>query len=154
MDPLSKSADYDPQSASLGAAYVSAYNDYARRTLGVPADKKYTVFAQTFRSWSWKHGDGFGLPTTTNVMPDLAAAMKYNPNLVVQLEAGYFDLATPFYEGVYEFQHLPLPPRQQANLEMKFYSSGHMIYANEPSLRTLHDNVASLVRRTAGAKAK
>ncbi|HEX8106574.1 MAG TPA: hypothetical protein VF516_02550, partial [Kofleriaceae bacterium] len=154
MDPLSKSADYDPQSASIGAAYVSAYNDYARRTLGVPADKRYTVFAQTYKSWSWKHGDGFGLPTTTNVMPDLAAAMKYNPNLVVQLEAGYFDLATPFYEGVYEFQHLPLPPRQQANLEMKFYPSGHMIYANEPSLRALHDNVASLVRRTAGAKSK
>ena len=154
MDPLSKYADYDPQSASIGAAYVSAYNDYARRTLGVPVEKKYTVFAQTFRSWSWKHGDGGGLPTTTNVMPDLAAAMKYNPNLVVQLEAGYFDLATPFYEGVFEFQHLPLPPRQQQNLEVKFYQSGHMVYANEASLRALHDNVASLVRRTAVPRAK
>jgi hypothetical protein len=29
-----------------------------------------------------------------------------------------------------------------------------MIYANEPSLRALHDNVASLVRRTATARAK
>jgi carboxypeptidase C (cathepsin A) len=154
MDPLSKDADYDPQSASIGAAYVSAFNDYARKTLGVPADKPFKVFAQVFKHWSWKHGDGFGLPTTTNVMPDLAAAMKYNPNLVVQLEAGYFDLATPFYEGVFELQHLPLPPKQQANIEMKFYPSGHMIYANEPSLRALHDNVASLVRRTATAKAK
>ncbi|HEX3481832.1 MAG TPA: hypothetical protein VHT91_42760 [Kofleriaceae bacterium] len=154
MDPLSKDADYDPQSASIGAAYVSAYNDYARKTLGVPADRSYKVFAQVFRHWSWKHGDGFGLPTTTNVMPDLAAAMKYNPNLVVQLEAGYFDLATPFYEGVFELQHLPLPPKQQANIEMKFYPSGHMIYANEASLRALHDNVASLVRRTAVARPK
>jgi carboxypeptidase C (cathepsin A) len=154
MDPLSKDAGYDPQSAAIGAAYVSAYNDYARKTLGVPADKSYKVFAQTFKFWNWKHGDGFGLPTTTNVIPDLAAAMKYNPNLVVQLEAGYFDLATPFYEGVFELQHLPLPPKQQANVEMKFYPSGHMIYANEPSLRALHDNVASLVRRTATARAK
>ena len=154
MDPLSKDADYDPQSASIGAAYVSAFNDYARKALGVPADRTYKVFAPVFKSWSWKHGDGFGLPTTTNVMPDLAVAMKYNPNLVVQLEAGYFDLATPFYEGVYEFQHLAIPPRQQSNLEMKFYASGHMIYANEPSLRALHDNVAALVRRTQGVKAK
>jgi carboxypeptidase C (cathepsin A) len=156
MDPLSKDADYDPQSASIGAAYVSAYNDYARKTLGVPLDRTYKVFAQVFKFWSWKHdgGGGGALPTTTNVMPDLAVAMKYNPNLVVQLEAGYFDLATPFYEGVYEFQHLSVPPRQQNNLEMKFYQSGHMIYANEPSLRALHDNVAALVRRTQGVKAK
>ena len=157
MDPLSKDADYDPQSAAIGSAYVSAYNDYARRTLGVPADKVYKPFAQVFKHWSWKHegvnGQG-ALPTTTNVMPDLAAAMKFNPNLVVQLEAGYFDLATPFFQGVFEFQHLPLPPKQQANLEMKFYQSGHMIYANEPSLRALHDNVAALVRRTSGPKAK
>ena len=154
MDPLSKDADYDPQSASIGAAYVSAYNDYARKQLGVPIDRTYKVFAQVFKFWSWKHGDGFGLPTTTNVMPDLAVAMKYNPNLVVQLEAGYFDLATPFYQGVYEFQHLSLPTKLQGNLEMKFYQSGHMIYANEPSLRALHDNVAAFVKRTYSVKAK
>jgi hypothetical protein len=29
-----------------------------------------------------------------------------------------------------------------------------MIYANEPSLRALHDNVASLVRRTSTGKTK
>jgi carboxypeptidase C (cathepsin A) len=157
MDPLSKDADYDPQSAAIGSAYVSAYNDYARRALGVPADKVYRPRAQVFKHWSWKHegpNGAFALPTTTNVMPDLAAAMKFNPNLVVQLEAGYFDLATPFFQGVYEFQHLPLPPKQQANLEVKFYQSGHMIYANEPSLRALHDNVAALVRRTSGPRAK
>ena len=136
---------------------MSAYNDYARKQLGVAADKVYKPFAQVFKFWSWKHerpGGSFALPTTTNVMPDLAAAMKYNPNLAVQLEAGYFDLATPFFEGVFEFQHLPLPAKLQGNLEMKFYQSGHMIYANEPSLRTLHDNVAAFVKRTYGVKAK
>jgi carboxypeptidase C (cathepsin A) len=157
MDPLSKDADYDPQSAAIGSAYVSAYNDYARRTLGVGPDKVYKPFYQVFKFWSWKHDGplgGFGLPTTTNVMPDLAAAMKYNPHLAVQLEAGYFDLATPFYQGVYEFQHLALPAKLQGNLEMKFYQSGHMIYANEPSLRALHDNVAALVKRTSSARPK
>jgi carboxypeptidase C (cathepsin A) len=157
MDPLSKDADYDPQSAAISSAYVSAYNDYARKQLGVAADKVYKPRHQVFKFWSWKHDGplgGFGLPTTTNVMPDLAAAMKYNPNLAVQLEAGYFDLATPFFQGVYEFQHLPLPAKVQGNLEMKFYQSGHMIYANESSLRALHDNVASFVKRTYSVKTK
>jgi carboxypeptidase C (cathepsin A) len=156
MDPLSKEADYDPQSAAISSAYVSAYNDYARKQLGIATDKVYKPWYRVFKFWSWKHEGplgSFGLPTTTNVMPDLAAAMKYNPNLAVQLEAGYYDLATPFFQGVYELQHLPLPAKLQGNIEMKFYPSGHMIYANEPSLRALHDNVAAFVKRTYNVKA-
>ena len=74
-----------------------------------------------------------------NVMPDLAWAMKYNPNLKVQLNAGYFDLSTPFYEGIYEMRHLPMPTKLQANIEYKFYQSGHMVYAHEAALKQLHD---------------
>jgi carboxypeptidase C (cathepsin A) len=48
-------------------------------------------------------------------------------------------------------QHLPIPARLLHNLEMKFYPSGHMIYASEPSLRALHDNIAALVKRTSTA---
>ena len=49
--------------------------------------------------------------------PDLAWAMKYNPNLKVQLNAGNFDLSTPFYEGIYEMRHLPMPTKLQANCD-------------------------------------
>jgi carboxypeptidase C (cathepsin A) len=84
----------------------------------------------------------------TNVMPDLANAMKINPNLKIQLNAGYFDLATPFYQGVYEMHHLPIPASLQANIEYKFYDSGHMVYAKDSSLKLLHENVAGFIRRT------
>ena len=33
MDPLGKEADYDPQSAAISSAYVSAFNDYVRKDL-------------------------------------------------------------------------------------------------------------------------
>jgi carboxypeptidase C (cathepsin A) len=85
-------------------------------------------------------------------MPDLANAMKINPNLKVQLNAGYFDLATPFYQGVYEMHHLPMPGSLQANIEYKFYESGHMVYAKDTSLKMLHDNVAGFIRRTSNVK--
>src|SRR5262249_25282264 len=84
LDPLSKAADYDPQSAAIGSAYVSAYNDYARRTLKFGGEHPYKPFAEVFGSWSWKHqapGVEAALEQSTNVMPDLSAAMKYNPNL-------------------------------------------------------------------------
>ena len=85
-------------------------------------------------------------------MPDLANAMKFNPHLKVMLNGGYFDLATPFFEGIYEMKHLPIPTKLQANIEYHYYQSGHMVYAHEESLKQLHDNVTAFIRRTDNVK--
>jgi len=149
FDPLSKEADYDPQSAAISSAYTSAFNDYVRRDLKYGENKEYKPEINVFKWWSFAHqppGVPFPLPITPNVMLDLATAMKYNPQLKVLLNAGYFDLATPFYEGVYEMQHLPIPLSLQKNIEYKFYESGHMVYAHEASLKAIHDNVAVFIR--------
>jgi carboxypeptidase C (cathepsin A) len=153
IDPLSQRADYDPQSAALGSAYVSAFNDYVRRELHYGDGKIFKPRVQIFRSWNFQHQlPGEEHPASSrqgsNVMPDLANAMKLNPNLKVQLNAGYFDLATPFYQGVYEMHHLPIPANLQGNIEYKFYESGHMVYAKDSSLKMLHDNVAGFIHRT------
>ena len=50
MDPLSKEADYDPQSAAISSAYVSAFNDYVRRTLKFGQDKIISPPARCGRS--------------------------------------------------------------------------------------------------------
>ena len=81
-------------------------------------------------------------------MPDLATAMKYDPKLRICLNGGYFDLATPFFEGMYEMHHLQIPASLQSNIEYHYYQSGHMVYANEASLKQLHDNVAAFIRKT------
>ncbi|HXZ58688.1 MAG TPA: hypothetical protein VEG26_00790 [Steroidobacteraceae bacterium] len=155
LDPLSQRAEYDPQSAALSSAYVSAFNDYARKELRYGEGKIFKPSIQTFRTWNFAHqqpGQTQGPPLSprqgVNVLPDLANAMKLNPNLKVQLNAGYFDLATPFYQGVYEMHHLPMPQSLQSNIEFRFYDSGHMVYAKDASLRQLHDNVADFIRRT------
>ncbi len=155
FDPLSKEAEYDPQSASIGGPYVAAFNEYVRKTLKFGGTKPFKPMAPLFKDWEWKHrppNSDFALAHGVNVMPDLAAAMKYNPNLRVQLDAGYYDIATPFYEAVYELQHLQIPQKLQGNIEMKFYASGHMVYANEAALKALHDNVAAFIRHAKGAK--
>ena len=150
MDPLAKEAEYDPQSAAISSAYVSAFNDYVRRQLGYGGTRAYKAEIQ-IDSWDMKHQQ----PNTTqqatgslNVMPDLAAAMVYNPNLKVQLNQGYYDLATPYFGGEYEMRHLPMPHALQANIEFRHYESGHMVYAHQDSLKQLHDNVADFIRRT------
>jgi carboxypeptidase C (cathepsin A) len=157
MDPLSKQADYDPQSAAISSAYVSAFNDYVRKELKYGENKEYKPEIELFQWWSFAHkapGVPFALPGATNVMADLAVAMKYNPKLKVLLNGGYFDLATPFYEGVYEMQHLPIPPDLHKNIEFRFYESGHMVYAHEASLKAIHDNVAAFIRDSDNSKMK
>ncbi|MDP9010884.1 MAG: peptidase S10 [Pseudomonadota bacterium] len=154
IDPLSQRADYDPQSTALGSAYVSAFNDYARKDLRYGEGKSFKHSIQTFGTWNFQHSQPgqnqrpASARQGSNVMPDLANAMKINPNLKIQLNAGYFDLATPFYQGVYEMHHLPIPANLQANIEYKFYDSGHMVYAKDSSLKLLHDNVVGFIRRT------
>jgi carboxypeptidase C (cathepsin A) len=61
---------------------------------------------------------------------------------------GYFDLGTPYFEGLYEMQHLPMPNSLQKNIEYDFYNSGHMVYLHPESLKQLHDNVAKFINST------
>jgi len=155
MDPLGKESDYDPQSASISSAYVSAFNSYVREMLDYGKGLTYKPEINVFKYWSFKHkqpGQHFAFPGATNTMPDLATAMKYNPDLKVLLAGGYYDLATPFYEGWYEMHHLPIPDKLQANIEYRYYPSGHMVYANAESAKKLHDDVAAFIQATDNVK--
>lgn len=155
MDPLSKEADYDPQSAAISSAYVSAFNDYVRRQLHYGEGQIFKPEIEVFHSWEFKHqqpGEPEAFPGTVNVMPDLAAALKYNPRLRVLLTGGYYDLATPFFEGIYEMHHLPIQQSLQKNISYAYFPSGHMVYAHEASLKALHDTVAGFVRQTSNVR--
>ena len=150
LDPLAEEAEYDPQAAAISSAYVSVFNDYVRRMLHYTTEEAYLPEIDN-NSWQFKHQPpdaSSPLPMAVNVMPDLATAMKYDPNLKICLNGGYFDLATPFYEGLYEMHHLQIPQDLQSNIEYHYYQSGHMVYANEASLKQLHDNVAAFIRKT------
>jgi carboxypeptidase C (cathepsin A) len=151
MDPLSKEAKYDPQAAAISSAYVSAFNDYVRKSLHYGQDKTYRPGLRLWKTWDFRHqppGADRPLPQAANTMPDLASAMKYNPDLRILLTGGYFDLATPFYEGWYEMHHLPIPARLQDHIEYRYYQSGHMVYAHQESLKALHDDVAAFIHST------
>jgi carboxypeptidase C (cathepsin A) len=151
LDPMSKEAEYDPQSAAISSAYVSAFNDYVRNTLKFGDKMTYKAEIDVEKNWDFSHqppGAPFKLPGITNVMLDLAAAMKQNPKLKVQLNGGYYDLATPYFAAIYELHQLPIESSLQDNIEMHFYTSGHMVYAHEPDLKNLHGNVAAFIEKT------
>ncbi|MDE2085736.1 MAG: peptidase S10 [Xanthomonadaceae bacterium] len=154
LDPLGKESEYDPQSSAISSAYIAAFNDYVRKDLKFGDGQRYREYAD-ISHWDMSHkapGSHEALQQSTNVMPDLAMAMKTDPDLKVFLNGGYYDLATPFYAAQYEMHHLPIPDSLQKNISYAWYPSGHMVYAHVPSLKQLHDNVARFIERTDNLK--
>ncbi len=150
IDPLSKEADYDPQSAAISSAYVSLLNDYMRKTLKYGAGQTYLPDIDVWGGgthWDFRHGDN---PLNLNVSSDLADAMKTNPRLKVMLNGGYYDLATPFFEAQYEEKHLPIPQSLAKNIQYDWYESGHMVYVRSECLKQLHDRVAAFIKSASG----
>jgi carboxypeptidase C (cathepsin A) len=159
LDPLSEDAEYDPQSAAISGAYTTAINQYLRKELkyGQQDTYKPTLWSDGNFSWDLRHHAPGGPPAAmqeggTNVMPDLAFTMKTNPKLKVMLAGGYYDLATPFFEGMFEMHHLPIPPKLESNISYYYYPAGHMIYVNEGILKHFHSDVAAFIKATEEAK--
>jgi carboxypeptidase C (cathepsin A) len=155
LDPLSKVSSYDPQSAAIGAAYVSAWHNYVGDRLNYHPDIQFKSGIPIYGKWDYKHqppGADKPLIMLPNVLPDLATAMKTNPTMKVMVNGGYFDVSTPYFEGWEEMHHLPIPPALQSNVEYHYYQSGHMVYVHLPTLVQLHDNVVEFIRRTSGVQ--
>jgi carboxypeptidase C (cathepsin A) len=155
MDPLSKEAEYDPFTNSITAAYVTAINQYAREDLKYGENMTYKPSArQPGFHWDLAHvpPGGQGWESSVNVMPDLAVAMKRNPNMKVMLMGGYFDLGTTYFGATYEMKHLPMPQSLQANISYHFFETGHMVYVNETALKGLHDRTAEFIKATEGTR--
>jgi carboxypeptidase C (cathepsin A) len=147
-DPLAEYSFYDPQSVAITGAFTAAWHHYLRDELNYKTDDTYHVAANgAGRSWDWKHnaGRGYGFPGSPNVEPDLVQALITNPHLQIEVENGYYDLATPFFETEYTMDHLGLPAKLRSHIQLKYYESGHMMYVHEPSLVKLKANVGAFI---------
>ncbi len=155
LDRMGRKARYDPSDTALASVYVSSFNDYVRRVLKYGGGKTYLPMVDDIGDkWDFSHqapdssDSGPPFDQTGNVLPDLAHAMTTNPLLKVQLNAGYYDLLTPYFQGKYEMAHMPIPAELRGNIEYRCYRSGHMVYVNRDALAQLHDNVADFIAQT------
>ena len=147
-DLLSEYAEYDPQTAAVTGAFTAAFNNYVRDELKFGQDKPYRAISEGVgRNWDWKHETrqrGY-FPGAPSVTEDLIQALLTNSHLQVEVENGWFDLATPFFATEYTMDHLGLPEKLGENIHLQYYSAGHMMYLREAELGKLKVNIAKLI---------
>jgi len=147
-DLLTENSEFDPSYTAVVGAFTAAFNSYVREDLKFGQDKTYKVLPEEpGRNWDWRHNPGPGgfFPSAPNVGNDLIRELLDNPNLRVQIENGYFDGATPFYATEYTMDHLLLPATARARIDLKYYSSGHMIYLHDEDRVKLKGNIAAFI---------
>jgi len=157
-NPMSADSDYDPQSDAITSGWLTAINEYVRKDLKYGMQETYFTSGRQGGDFNWDmhhaapgFGRGFGGDWSgPNVMPDLAYRMKMNPKMKVMLAGGYYDLATPYFEGEYEMKHLPMPKSLESNISYHYYEAGHMIYVKEDVLKQFHSDVESFIHSTSG----
>jgi carboxypeptidase C (cathepsin A) len=148
QDLLSENAQGDPEGPAVGGAFTALLNEYNHDELKFGADQTYNNTSNGFGGWNWtrgRGGRGGGFPGAPNVSGDLAQAMITNPHLLVEVENGYYDMATPFFATEFTMDHLDLPDALKDHVQNKYYESGHMIYLNDASRVKLHNNIAAFV---------
>ncbi len=153
MNPLGEQIQYDSMDSFISGPFVGAFNNYVRTELKYGANQIFHPSGSgVYDQWDYRHEiPGFTDPQENsypNVMTALARAMIYDPDLKVMLNSGYFDLGTPYFQGIYEMHHLPIPKSLQKNIQYVLYDSGHMVYLHPESLKLLHDNVAKFIEST------
>jgi carboxypeptidase C (cathepsin A) len=148
LDRLSERPDSDPTEAAISDAFTAAVNQYLRADLHYQTPLLYrpTAYAaiRAAGGWDSKHRGN----VVTDVSPDLAEAMAYDPHLRVFSANGYYDFATPYFATTFTLDHLGLSPSLRGNITYGFYQTGHMIYLVPSALNQLH---ADLERWYAGA---
>ena len=148
-DLLSEFAESDPQSAAVTGAFTATFNTYVRDELKFVQERNYHAISEGVGAgWDWKHQTGRGrgfFPGSPNVEGDLAQALLSNPHLQVEVENGYYDMATPFFATEYTMEHLGLPEQLQKNVRLNYYDAGHMMYLREEDLAKLKSNIAAFI---------
>jgi carboxypeptidase C (cathepsin A) len=158
-DLLAENAQGDPEGPAVGGAFTALVNVYNHQELRYGQDMIYNTSHGGGREWNWRRQPSMGgfpgapstsggfFPGAPNVQGDLAQAMITNPKLLVQVENGYYDMATPFFATEFTMAHLGLPAELRGHLTLDYYPAGHMMYLHDDSRLKLHDNIAAFIDR-------
>jgi carboxypeptidase C (cathepsin A) len=136
VDVVGETFEDDPSMSRVWGPATRAFNKYVRQDLGFEPDAglKYRSIIP-FPKWKPRESQQAGIWTPQlETATQLRSAMNKAPQMKVMLQSGIYDLGTPYFTAELTFDHLHLAPERLANVTMKRYEAGHMMYLHEPSL--------------------
>ena len=140
----------DPLLQPAAAAFGATFNAYAADALGYRTDRPYRVLAgDVARQWNWegeRQEGGRGLP-----MASLEAALLAHPGMKVLIANGRYDLVTPYLSSRWLVGQLQVPPATRAQIRLRVYQGGHMMYLRPASRAALAEDAAQLYAAPAPA---
>src|SRR5271155_2323567 len=152
FDLLTENAETDPSYSAVAGAFMAGFSSYIREDLKYNPERNYEALgSDASRNWNWKRAGGppSFFPSAPNVEGDLVDALIDNPHMQVQVETGYFDMATPFFATEYTMDHLGLPEKLRGQIHIEYYTAGHMMYLHADDLAKLGKNVGSFIESAA-----
>jgi carboxypeptidase C (cathepsin A) len=135
--------EFDPGIEAIAGPYSMAALAYFHEQLGISTDRRYEVLSfDTNRAWNWNRGDAtrMGFASTS---PDLALALRRNPNLQVLAASGRYDLGTPYSASDWSLSQLDIPAEARVRVQHRYYDAGHMMYTRQADLVQLKNDVAA-----------
>jgi len=133
--------DNDPSGYGIDGAYVTAANDWLRRSLGFDTERDYVPLGGV-TEWDWRpDGEGSVAPYL-NVAPRLSRAMRENSDLRVFVGQGWYDFATPFFGAEYSMNRPGFPKER---MTWKYYDAGHMMYLRNEDRTKLSQDVRAFI---------
>ena len=132
----------DPSISGIRGAYAAAINHYVREELDYVNDLPYETLSSRVQPWSYKEFEG----ASVSVVDKLGAAMRANPHLRVHVGCGYTDGATPYFAAEHVLARLAIPEELRENIDVRYYSAGHMMYVHDESRVQQSADLAAFVR--------
>jgi carboxypeptidase C (cathepsin A) len=147
-DPAADHAG-DPVLDPAVAAYTAAFESYAQTALGYRTEQPYRVLShKVSQQWDWdaaRQGGGLGLALTS-----LQDMLLQQPATKVLIANGRYDLVTPYLGSRWLIDQLALPAAARAEIRLRVYDGGHMMYMR-PQARAALSADAAQIFAAAGA---
>lgn len=134
----------DPVLAPATAAYTTAFESYLDTWLNYHTELPYrTLDKEVSREWDWdgaREGEhGLGLALTS-----LQQTLLLRPETRVLIVNGRYDLVTPWLGSRWLVDQLALPDPVRAQIRLRVYDGGHMMYMRPQSRAALAADAADL----------
>ena len=133
----------DPLLQPAAADFGAAFNAYAADALGYRTELPYLVLApDVSREWDWQGERREGGPGLA--MTALETALLQHPGTKVLIANGRYDLVTPYLASRWLVDQLQVPQAVRAQIRLRVYAGGHMMYLRPDSRAALAHDAASI----------